>query len=726
MSGTDTDGSTLDISKAISNPKVLRDKVTISSNKPNLVVGMWWTQRNSFTEAGTYFDKSNMASAAKGFRASKLNLGKNSTGLAIIGNTAVTLGGSQGGDLITVNNASSKVNIAVGTSVNRSADANLAKEGKLYIGDQAIGVGKNYKLTGDVYVNKGSLLETLSGNLTQTGNLYNYGTVTLDSGTSMNLQNLKLYRGSFLKLNKSSALKTAGLTVPKNQIANISGTGSWTMNGDSTIDGQLRLNNYSGTLTFGSGSSLHVVKDNAYILQGKQGSLVFGPNSSVYTTAEDDFVNPVIVKAEGSSASISVNPASRLFVTNAETGYTYDFSDVIENEDGSSAVTALPWQKVYGSSTLMVGEKVDDTHYSFSSATTSTLAKRMPRLMAPAAYLAAARASDPGEGTAAAETAQTIQNTFGPGMSDEASSHAANHLAGLSGLAGISHGLYSFTSEFNRLTDLHSPKEGEVWAGYLRKDEDADHMKIGSLKADYDLTYNGIIAGYDFAHSKHSTTGAALSIANGKVTTRNDGLRTRNDVDYSAIDLYHSIDLSDWNLKFDLGYIHSKNDMRQNNVGRTVTAKTDADALTAGIRAEKIIARGNNLWKPFAAIHYMHLKVDDFKDSEGFGHGTDSADIWTMPVGLSFEHRSTCGGWKLTPHVEAGYLFAAGDKDVDETFSYNGTSGTFGMDIAESSFFVSGGLKAESGRLSLNAYYGYQKGDDSHSRNWGLQLGYRF
>ena len=176
----------------------------------------------------------------------------------------------------------------------------------------------------------------------------------------------------------------------------------------------------------------------------------------------------------------------------------------------------------------------------------------------------------------------------------------------------------------------------------------------------------------------------------------------------------------------EIGYDRSSNDITQWNTVSRVTGSTDADAFHVGVSAEKEIRSGASVWTPFLGLQYIDLSIDDYSDSLGFRHEGDSAGLWNMPLGVNYKYETTNGGWTYAPSVTVGYRFAFGDDGVDETFRYNGGSGSFGTEIAEGSFFTRVGFLAKKENMGFGVHYGYERGSDTEANQWGINCSFYF
>lgn len=148
------------------------DKVTV--NAKNLLVG-------SDTASGNIDDVKVEDKVANGFSAGKLNLAEGSTGMVITNNENVTIGGSAGGELITVDGKAGNVNVVVGTTTD-VPDADV-KTGSFTVGNSLATSDTVYNLSGSVTVNEGSALN-VNGKTTVTGGVeLNSGSVNVNNGT---------------------------------------------------------------------------------------------------------------------------------------------------------------------------------------------------------------------------------------------------------------------------------------------------------------------------------------------------------------------------------------------------------------------------------------------------------------------------------------------------------------------------------------------------------------
>ena len=334
-------------------------------------------------------------------------------------------------------------------------------------------------------------------------------------------------------------------------------------------------------------------------------------------------------------------------------------------------------------------------------------------------------------------TANNIHNDFfddvlKSGDTDKATA-AINSVANMGELAGVNHGTYSMS---NAMTDAvahhlslatHGEQDNDIWAHYIHNKEDIDGMNFGGVDGSYEAQYNGIVIGSDLYKNGKTTAGIALSYADGNINGSNIASSTKNDAEYYGASLYGRIDNGDSAILGDISYMHSDNDITQNNSGHEITASADADAFSIGIRAEQAYKAGAGKFVPYAGIRYMHLGAGDYSNSLGMEYNADDQNLWLLPVGVTYSAEVQSGDWTVKPIAEVGYVWTMGDRDTDQTVCLNGASDTFGFETADSGSFIGRlGIEAEKADVTYGLSYEYQKGDTVKANKWMANLTFSF
>ena len=710
-----------------------------------------------------------------GFAVGKLDLGAGSNGVVITNDKEVTLGGSQGGSVITVDGADAKVKVVVGTD--EAATAKTA--GKLNIGNALATENTNYKLNGDVVVNKDSHLNIS-------------GQAEITDSVSLNDANINVNKG---------ALKTADLNVTGNNqllgavnadklnavagaslaIGNNNGAGKLTVETADLNGGMIFLDPAWNVSTGIEGASGLAVKDvtsglNGAYVAGQNSKLSFGAdlaaadaafarsgetwsNSGVtagaYVDSTVDVTNgsitvdgslttaPTTVPANGSvkfadnsmlmvnaskisatqaaitgvaTADISAN--SKLYIDNAEKDKTYKIIDgTVANWNVDNIL----------SNNKLLKFTVDTDANTVTTTSRSVKAAYGDAVITGDVYDAAVLVG----GAAADFVAKAADEHVNADTATQVS--AFNSAAALSELAGVEHGTYAasnlFTDAISEHMSLANEKEhdSDIWAKYIHSKENIDGLAVVGADSKYDVNYNGILVGADLYKNGKATIGAALSYVDGSVKGNTLAARTENDATYYGASIYGGIQNEDSVVIGDISYLHGKNDITQRNSGTTLTADAKSDAFSIGVRAEKSLKAGVGKFVPYAGIRYMHLGTGNYNNSIGMSYDGDDMNLWLLPVGVKYSADVKAGGWTIRPIAEVGYVWNMGDRDATQTVSLNGASNGFGYDVADNGSYIGRFVvEAEKANVTYGLGYEYQKGDSVKANKWMANVNWSF
>ena len=710
-----------------------------------------------------------------GFAVGKLDLGAGSNGVVITNDKEVTLGGSQGGSVITVDGADANVKVVVGTD--EAATAKTA--GKLNIGNALATENTNYKLNGDVVVNKDSHLNIS-------------GQAEITDSASLNDANINVNKG---------ALKTADLNVTGNSqligavnadklnavagatlaIGNKDGVGKLTVE-TADLNGSMVFLDPAWNVSTGiEGASGLAVKD---VTSGLNGAYVVGQNSKLsfgadlaaadaafarsgetwshsgvtagaYVDSTVDVANgsitvdgslttaPTTVPANGSvkfadnsmlmvnaskisdtqaaitgvaTADISAN--SKLYIDNAEKDKTYKIIDgTVANWNVDNIL----------SNNKLLKFTVDTDANTVTTTSRSVKAAYGDAVIAGDVYDAAVRAG----GVAAGFVAKAADEHVNADTATQIS--AFNSAAALSELAGVEHGTYAasnlFTDAISEHMSLTNEKEhdSDIWAKYIHSKENVDGLAVAGADSKYDANYNGIVVGADLYKNGKATIGAALSYVDGSVKGNTLAARTENDATYYGASIYGGIQNEDSAVIGDISYLHGKNDITQRNSGTALTADAKSDAFSIGVRAEKSLKAGVGKFVPYAGIRYMHLGTGNYNNSIGMSYDGDDMNLWLLPVGVKYSADVKAGGWTIRPIAEVGYVWNMGDRDATQTVSLNGASNGFGYDVADNGSYIGRFVvEAEKANVTYGLGYEYQKGDSVKANKWMANVNWNF
>lgn len=440
------------------------------------------------------------------------------------------------------------------------------------------------------------------------------------------------------------------------------------------------------------------------------GAVSMAEGSAIHAEADDNNNVKNVISADGTS-SVDVSKGT-LYISNAKKdGTVYNVSSAVTSGDEAKG---QDFGAVYGASRRMAGIEQDENgNYIFAS-NIDEVAKDSP-------ISHVLKAADAAEGA----LTDFMDTAFGEGTTDEEGNSAMEHVAAMSEMLGVTHGTYSFAQDVSDLVADHAGEGSGIWAEYIRQDKKVDGFKALGRSAKYDVDYNGFVIGGDFATKENSRTGLAFAYAKGS-NTEKDGVSGKNDTKYYGLDVYHHFKAGGISYKADIGFVKSDNDLKQTQLGTAITGDVSGNAFFLGIRAEKAYAVGKSTLTPYVGLRYYRIHTGDFTDSLGMKHETGNANLWNLPIGVIFKHETKGAAWNVTPVVELGYNFVLGGKDAKETVRFGDASDTFAFDVAESAFFARLGLEANCKTWNFGGGYRYQKGSDTQSNRWYLQVGYNF
>lgn len=745
------------------------DKVTAEAGG-NLLVG-------SKTLPDKFIEGVNVKTQVEnGFSVGNLNLGADSNGVVITNGQEVTLGGSQGGNIITVAGTDSKVKVIIGTDQAGTEKAT----GKLNIGNSLANERTPYHLDGEVIVNKDSQLN-ISGQTNVTdGMTLNDGILQVKNGA---LKTKALNVNGKAKL--MGAVNTETLTAKDKTVLTI---------GDKDSDGMLIVNKaelnggmlfldpvWKGDDLISNASGVAVKNaatlDGAYVA-GQNSKIAFGADltaadnafkrsgekwgndgitAAAYIASPVDvtkgsimvdgsqttapgalpagsvkFADKSLLMVDASAVmgnkaaingvkSAKIADASKLYLDNAKKGETYKI--LAGSTQGWKAENILSNNK------LLTFEIKDATDNEYDVITDSKSVKDAygDQLIAGNVYDAALA-----NGGVAADFINRASDDH-YNADDAAKISALNSAAALNELAGVEHGAYAVNNLFtNAIADHMSlanerTHDKDIWAKYIHSKENIDGLAIADMGSKYDSTYNGVIVGADLYKKGKAVIGAAFSYVDGDTDGNTIAARTENDTKYYGGSIYGGIQDNTSLLMGDISYLHGKNDIDQYNSGMDLTADVKTNVFSLGMRAEKSFKAGAGKFVPYTGIRYMHLSTGDYTNSLGMHYDTDDMDLWLLPVGIKYSAEIKNGSWTIRPLADVGYIWNLGDRDGTQTVSINGISNGFGYDVTDTGSYIARlAVEAEKGSITYGLGYGYQKGDSVKDNQWMASVNWKF
>lgn len=782
VTGSGNNENEIDVDDAASiGDDVELDQVTVNADK-NLLVGSDSDNASGKFDGVVVEDK-----VANGFSAGKLNLAADSTGMVITNAKNVTLGGSAGGELITVDGKAGNVNVVVGTTTDvPGADV---KTGSFTVGNSLATSDTVYNLSGSVTVNEGSALNVNGKTTVTEGVELNGGSVNVGNGTLVSNITAKekastitgaaqvgtLTGADGAVINIGNKYKAGNVTVTNAELngATVFLDPTWVDGAEITDASKMAVAGTNGKVTL---NGKYVVGENSVMSFGvgnnekaqetfAKTGLTWGEDATagLYINGSVNVANGAIV-VDGSMETAPAAPANGTFTAAENSVVMVDGQSI--NKEGTAAITGLTTVTVEDTSKLYIdGAKKGETYHVIDGANADW---QDANIVSDNALLkfegdgvdtdskfdvtASYDKVDNVYGAGAVEIANIVYKTLetkyegdkafdffnaaanaNNNATKDAQIAAFNSAANMGELAGVNHGTYSMS---NAMTDAvahhlslatHGEQDKDIWAHYIHNKEDIDGMDFGGVDGSYEAQYNGIVVGSDLYKNGKTTAGIALSYADGNINGSNIASSTKNDAEYYGASLYGRIDNGDSAILGDISYMHSDNDITQNNSGHEITASADADAFSIGIRAEQAYKAGAGKFVPYAGIRYMHLGAGDYSNSLGMEYNADDQNLWLLPVGVTYSAEVQSGDWTVKPIAEVGYVWTMGDRDTDMTVSLNGAADSFGFETADSGSFIGRlGIEAEKADVTYGLSYEYQKGDTVKANKWMANLTWSF
>ena len=722
-----------------------------------------------------------------GFAVGSLDLAFGSNGVIITNNKEVTLGGSQGGSLITVNGDDKEIKLVIGTTGSVS-DIN-SSIGNLNIGNALATADTKYTLTGEVIVNPDSNL-SIKGQTEITKSLtLNEGTVDVNIGSLKTKELLISGASNLLGQVNAEKLELSSSAPAQLFLGGEDKAGKLTVDAANLHDGMVFLDPaWKDGMTISDASGLAVknitAADGAYVA-GRNSVLALGADLSTAENAfaqsgqdwgESDISAAVYIAApvDVTSGSITVNGKlvddlsvattmpvngsinfaanslllvdaakalaapvitgistanidtnAKLYIDKAKKGETYKIL-------AGNINSVWAENSVISNNSLFKFTKADEANAYTVTTSIKTIDEAFGdgKVTASNAYDAALKAQD--EGDAAYDFIMAAADT-NVNHSKEAQVNALNSAAAMSELAGVEHSTYAVSSLLTDAVSEHmslaNTKDhgSDIWAKYIHTKEDVDGLSIANFSAAYDAQYNGIVVGADLYKNGKATFGAALTYVDGNINGNTLAARTKNDATYYGASIYGGIQSEDSAVIGDISYLHGKNDITQYNSGKTLTADAKSDAFSIGVRAEKSVKAGVGKFVPYAGLRYMHLGTGNYTNSIGMSYDGDDMNLWLLPVGVKYSADVKTGSWTIRPIAEVGYVWNMGDRDATQTVSLNGASDGFGYDVTDSGSYIGRFMiEAEKANVTYGLGYEYQKGDSVKANRWMANLNWSF
>lgn len=277
--------------------------------------------------------------------------------------------------------------------------------------------------------------------------------------------------------------------------------------------------------------------------------------------------------------------------------------------------------------------------------------------------------------------------------------------------------------------------EGNLWALPIYKHHSSKDLEANGLGYGLDADLYGAALGLDSAFSNGFRIGAMFNLGKGDVSGEQVGSGVKNDFDYYGFAAYMGFNpVENLQITADVGYAVTDNDL-SSSVGITgydkMSAQVDTKAITAGLGLQYTLKGAVDV-TPHAALRYTRLDMDDYDvkiDGEKIAHiKSDSANLFSVPVGLSLSKEIRNGSTLIKPFVDLNATLNFGDRDAESSTTFNGIYGTqasYQSELVDDfTYGVAVGLDMQQGnfKFGLNAGYTGSESTDDYSVNANVRF----
>lgn len=278
----------------------------------------------------------------------------------------------------------------------------------------------------------------------------------------------------------------------------------------------------------------------------------------------------------------------------------------------------------------------------------------------------------------------------------------------------------------SKLASYDHEKAGpDLWIDVNGSFSKANDYSVGVAKYGYKSDLTGVTIGGDYALGNGVAAGLAVSLGKGSVRGQGNGSGVKNDIDYYGINLYGVANTPFVNLIGTIGYLQSKNEIKQMGF----KGKPDAKTFSIGVRAEKPLALNDRITvTPHIGVKYVHTKLDSFS-AGGLTYKADKANLVQVPFGVAFNANleAPCGA-KVKPFIDLTIAPNFGDKKVTNKVGLvtTGTLDSFDARITNNAMYKGKvGVETTKGKHSFGLNYGIGGGNRGRV-DQTLQANYRY
>ena len=253
-----------------------------------------------------------------------------------------------------------------------------------------------------------------------------------------------------------------------------------------------------------------------------------------------------------------------------------------------------------------------------------------------------------------------------------------------------------------------------LWINPVYKSSDLDGFAAQGLDYGADIDLYGVALGGDFTFGPNVRVGAAFHIGAGDADGEGVGSGASNDFDYYGFSLYAGTSFGNFAVGADFGFTQVSNELEQSAYLGKLSAETDAQVLTLGVRGEYLLSSEVANITPHVGLRYTSLDVDDYSvkcDATTIAHNdSDRMNVFSLPVGVTIAKDITAGAWTVAPQFDLTLTANMGDDELESSTEFVGVEAV-GLNTEVLDSFTYGA------KLGLKAQY-------QESFSFGLNVGY--
>ena len=224
-----------------------------------------------------------------------------------------------------------------------------------------------------------------------------------------------------------------------------------------------------------------------------------------------------------------------------------------------------------------------------------------------------------------------------------------------------------------------------LWVTPVYKNHDSDGFDAECADYGVDMDLYGVALGADYTLANGLRIGAMFNVGSGEADGAGVGSGVSNDFDYYGFAVYGGYTYGALSIIGDISYTAVDNDFEANtgltNYGK-LESSSDSDALSFGVTGQYAFDMQSVTVTPHIGLRFTQVELDDYTVKAGgeevVGFNTDSMNVFSIPVGVTFASDFTAGSWTVKPSVDLTVTANAGDTELDGDSTWFGTDNGFG------------------------------------------------